>query len=716
MNERALQNIAQHLSSREAQQRVLQNIHRVRNEAMVTIGQAARLFEFSESQLRDWERIGLLKPVRPAAPPDARSSVKQRQYSFDELDKLALIYELIHYANMTPGHIPSDVNILWEKVRASALASSDDMLPSQPNTYRYITRRAEYIYQNELFWRLYASHALYLSIKLLYEDFPGTYAGLVLPAKALARDVLESDLLPEQLPHRVGEALVGWLAQTRFFSTFLTSAPAFEFPSDFRVVPLRSSWEREQAETLEPRPLSDTTLMVVPRDKLHKWHLDKDTASLVCRLLAPLYENRQNWSTILGQGMKDLVQPGMDRASGAPDIMLNALADMVIHLGGMLPYGETHWHHCCILLPDETYLPLQERRLKVKAVSQGGAKLTDVILYPLEHYNTTVSIRAFLGSHILYRDVLTGADTTEKLARLEGPVRSCIAVPIGGEVAQPVGILYVASYQEQAFSKEDQCLLRLMARMAEEILRSYEVRQHLSRNLSAIMEDPTNTDTLFANFFSEDQLIRDIEALLAGVQEHKWVEAYEEMPTLSQEVSFLAIELNDQDDLHSKYDYLLLRNTYLRVGELIDKHFRSLFSSSGYTKPYHIYGSRYYIFLPGISLADARKEAKRLKKTLDGGYTFTSLYAQAEDIVPLSPAQYLAGIVANVGITSYFYTKLEDMMQRYPGHEAREVRIIVRNVILNALDVTLKRAQRIGGDVIVSWDRDRDEMVSLPAD
>ncbi|HEY7419978.1 MAG TPA: GAF domain-containing protein, partial [Ktedonobacteraceae bacterium] len=462
----------------------------------------------------------------------------------------------------------------------------------------------------------------------------------------------------------------------------------------------------EQADAL----FSDPTLIVVPRDKLSELHLDESVVNIVRRLLAPLYEDRQNWSTWLGQGMKDLVQPDMDRASSTSDAVLTRLADMVVHLGGKLPGGETRWHHCCILLPDETYLPLQERRLKVKAVNQSSAKLMDVMLYPLEHYNTTVSIRAFLGTHILYHDVLTGADTTEKLARLEGPVRSCIAVPIGGEVTQPLGILYVASYQEQAFSKEDQRLLRLIAHIAEEILRSYEVRQHVSRNLSAIMEDPTNTDTLFANFFSEDRLIHDIEALLANVQERKWVEQHEEEPMLSQEVSFIAVELNDQENLHNKYDYLLLRNIYLRVGELIDKHFRSLFSLSGYTKPCHIYGSRYYIFLPGVSLLEARKEARKLKKALDGSYTFTSLYVPTEDIVPLSPAQHLADMVANIGIASYSYTKLEDILQRYPGLEAREVRIVVRNTVFNFLDVLLKQAQKRGGNIIVSWDPD--EMIA----
>ena len=65
MDERNLQRIAKHLKDEAAQRRVHHNIQRGRNEVTVSIGGASRLFGFSESQLRDWEKMGLIKPIRP---------------------------------------------------------------------------------------------------------------------------------------------------------------------------------------------------------------------------------------------------------------------------------------------------------------------------------------------------------------------------------------------------------------------------------------------------------------------------------------------------------------------------------------------------------------------------------------------------------------------------------------------------------------------------
>src|SRR5689334_14172468 len=105
MDERHLHKIREHLRSQEARERVRQRIERVRNEATVTIGRAARLFGFSESQLRDWEKSGLLSPQRPREGSEGHGG--QRQYSLTELDKLAIIRELINKASMSPGSIPS---------------------------------------------------------------------------------------------------------------------------------------------------------------------------------------------------------------------------------------------------------------------------------------------------------------------------------------------------------------------------------------------------------------------------------------------------------------------------------------------------------------------------------------------------------------------------------------------------------------------------------
>src|SRR6266700_1732227 len=62
-----------------------------RSKATVTISSAAGLFNFSESQLKAWEKRGLLKPVRTVLSQDSKTSKGHRQFSPDALDKLALL-------------------------------------------------------------------------------------------------------------------------------------------------------------------------------------------------------------------------------------------------------------------------------------------------------------------------------------------------------------------------------------------------------------------------------------------------------------------------------------------------------------------------------------------------------------------------------------------------------------------------------------------------
>ena len=87
-NEQGTQLLKTYLQQDAVQERIRQNMERGRNRATVSIGRAARLFGFSENQLRDWEDRGLLQPFRPAGG-------GQRQYSFGELDKLAIIRTLM---------------------------------------------------------------------------------------------------------------------------------------------------------------------------------------------------------------------------------------------------------------------------------------------------------------------------------------------------------------------------------------------------------------------------------------------------------------------------------------------------------------------------------------------------------------------------------------------------------------------------------------------
>lgn len=64
MEDYTRQRIQLHLRNEEVQARILENIHRSRADATVTIGRAAQLSGFSESKLRDLESQHMLNPMR----------------------------------------------------------------------------------------------------------------------------------------------------------------------------------------------------------------------------------------------------------------------------------------------------------------------------------------------------------------------------------------------------------------------------------------------------------------------------------------------------------------------------------------------------------------------------------------------------------------------------------------------------------------------------
>ena len=61
MHEINIEQIKKHLKDKEVQKRVARNMVDARSKATVTISRAAGLFGFSESQLREWEKRGLLE-------------------------------------------------------------------------------------------------------------------------------------------------------------------------------------------------------------------------------------------------------------------------------------------------------------------------------------------------------------------------------------------------------------------------------------------------------------------------------------------------------------------------------------------------------------------------------------------------------------------------------------------------------------------------------
>ncbi|HYT44575.1 MAG TPA: helix-turn-helix domain-containing protein, partial [Methylomirabilota bacterium] len=229
------QEIKEYLQHKDVQERILRSIEDARSKATVTISRAAKLFGFSESQLREWEKRGLLSTERQALSPEARG---HRQYSPAELEKLAIIRELIDHKGSQLGDIPADVDEIW---RSISHADGQYSLKARDDRARYVNEAdSMHIDQrilhlrDEAFWRFYVSHALRLSLMLICEDITVKRAGLILPLHqeeifTSAPNSLEnvSEVLIKDIGE-VGESLVGWLGQSRSFYTFLTQKPSFE--------------------------------------------------------------------------------------------------------------------------------------------------------------------------------------------------------------------------------------------------------------------------------------------------------------------------------------------------------------------------------------------------------------------------------------------------------------------------------------------------------
>src|SRR2546422_921166 len=78
--------------------------------ATLTSGRVAQLFDLKESKLRDLESRGLLNPLR------SKENTGQRQYTPNELEKLAVIKELIDEGGYAPGDIPDNIYDIWNSI------------------------------------------------------------------------------------------------------------------------------------------------------------------------------------------------------------------------------------------------------------------------------------------------------------------------------------------------------------------------------------------------------------------------------------------------------------------------------------------------------------------------------------------------------------------------------------------------------------------------
>ncbi|WP_069804746.1 MerR family transcriptional regulator [Thermogemmatispora onikobensis] len=723
MDDRVLQSIRKHLQQPETWERIRGYLQLVSEKLTVTIGEAAQLFDFTENQLRDWEERGLLRPLR------SRPNTGQRRYPPAELEKLAIIRDLIN-AGYPPGAIPLDIADLWHALGPASfngeghgVAGSHLASPPLP-----LDRRVAQV-ESAVFWRYFASQALHHALLLLCEDLSRSHAAILLPRQASDGGRFWQPRLPEELA-RLGESLIGWLSLGRTLHLFLEVAPAFEYPSDFRIQPLLAEGEARPA---------DPTLLIVPR-QMHALNLQRPVVQTVRRLLAPLYACADQWAVYFAPDLRNWLYPAraFPRGIDPSDTVLNGLMDLIIALGGQTPGGADRWHCCCLMMPEDPAAPPGQQVLIVMACSRHSPhRAGQSRIFPNESY---LYFRALRSPYLLYRPRLAIRDSAGLSQWPEhfGGGGSAVAIPIGCQSGPALGVLYVFALTQEAFSEDDLRLLRLMALIVEDLLLLYRARLDAMQGLEQLVKAPEVVNSSFINFLSENEFIRDLEVLLAHLQqqtalagdgavrtgsdmgqerqeEHSPAGASKGTPTVAdagpaellylfplreagelETLSIIALDIDNQSQIVRRYGELALRNLTQAIGQRIQRQLVDC-------RLYHIYGGRFYLLLKNISLERARQIAQTLRQALRRPYRVELLQQSVWQLEPPETSVELADVSVRLGVTLYLRAKLVELLQRYataPTSALAEV----RSLIVGDLDQALSLGQEEGGNCVISWD------------
>jgi len=675
MDTRSIHNIRKHLEDTEAQQRVREDIARAREDATVTIGRAAELFDFSESQLRDWESKGLLNPRR------SKDKGGQRLYALEELDKLALLKELMKTGGYSLGNIPSNISDIWHtlslEMNKNGVKEHETQSKRGSEHYPSIDKHVEDANKAD-YWQFYISQTLHIVVSLIFEEIPDTIAGILLPIERRENATSEWE---SQDVAQLGPCLVGWRDQDRTFHTFYQEIPSFDFPTDFRVRGLQAREEDSEGP-------KDATFVVIQR-KTRNLSLPLDVVDAVRRLLKPIYEDIDIWLSYFKDSPRDVVySTSVSRGINSTDSLLTFLANQVIRLGGRNAKDEDIWKFCCILLPRDNHLLLQMQTLVVQAQSQHSPHTINKTVVSPDASILSLSLRAFQSIHMLFRSPISTEDSTIIFRDVESPINSAIAMPIGGENGTPLGVLYVVSEEIEAFGREYQRILRLMGRVIQELLLIVQIRRQGEERLRDIITEPRVVNRTLAGYASENKLINDIEMLLHSIQG-----TYN--PDLVGQTAFISIDIDDLTDVINRYDDYISINLSKELGNRIRDQISPFYDENNY-QIYHAYSDRFYLKLDNVSLQQARIMAEKLRQALKGNYR-VSLTNK-----PKSKVETIEGIQVRLGVLWYEHKKLYNLLERYQDHSETPV-ADVRSTIFDFLDVSLAVGKQKGGDCIISY-------------
>ena len=640
-----------HLEEPAVQQSIQQQLESIHTGMATTIGKAAELAGVPEAKLRYWESIGLLAPARSNQPSQSPDRGRQRYYSMEQLAQAIVIKELEKdYPLAEVREFIKRDALFIERLIAEPAPEEQEMQEEQPSILQTIGSA-----EDALFWEFFLPRSLYLSLSLLFEQAFSGNGGIYLPVRG-------SDGPPEslrvtravELP-KLGEGLLGWREPNHAFLSAPFKTPPPELSEKYDIIPLTDLLPAG-AEVL---PIG-AHLALEPRfaDLLRQLDLSKkgrlEARRVASRLLKFVQDEHPRWREALRapKSAQLFDSPTLTNPSlGGP--LLNRVAEMIVALSGK--NKATHqplWRFCCILLPEDSLPPLMARSLVVRGQSSASPyKVGETKLAPTS-FPRGLSILAYQSGLAIYRPYVTQEDPALAWREREAPIGSAMALPIEGEYGKALGVIYIVSAQQDAFSLESQQLLRMLGRITGELVTSARDRALSTTKLADLLEDPEVVDHILKDFRTINTFRSDLRVLFQT--------AAQEQERPFQYLCLVGIDIDDLRNLALQYgDVAATKNIVEEVGQQITQALH-LFAQAKDIRLYRAYVDRFYLLLTDLPPDQTEIAAERLKDALREQYRVYVRRVSPEQLLDRQHKIPLQ-ITTRLGMTGYSYDDLKGL-------------------------------------------------------
>ena len=643
-----------HLEESAVQQSIQQQLEFIHTGLATTIGKAAELAEVPEAKLRYWESVGLLAPARSNQPNQAADRSRQRYYSMEQLAQAIVIKELEkNYSLAEIKEFITREGLFIERLIAEP-APGEQEAQEEQQSVRQTIRSAE----GALLWEFLLPRALYLSLSLLFEQAFIGNGGIYLPVRGSGRPPESLRVTRAVELPKLGEGLLGWREPDHAFLSAPFKTPPPELSEKYDIIPLADLFPAD-AEAL---PIG-AHLALEPRfaELLRKIDLSKkgspEARRVAGRLLKYVQDAHPRWREALRapRSAQLFDSPTLTHPSlGEP--LLNEMAELIVALSGRdAATQQPLWRFCCILLPEDTLPPLMARSLMVRGQSSASPyKVGETKLAPPPtNLRPGLSILAYQSGATIYRPYVTQEDPALAWREREAPIGSAIALPIEGEYGKALGVIYIVSARQDAFSLESQQLLRVLGRITGELVTSARDRALSTTNLPDLLEDPEVVDQILRGFHAINTFRSDLRVLFHAAAQEK------EPPF--QHLSFVGIDIDGLRNLALQYgDVAAVKNLVEEVGQRISTQALHIFTQAKDIRLYRAYVDRFYLLLHDLPPDQAEIAAERLKDALREPYrVYTRRVTPGQKLD--SQNQIPLHITTRLGVTGYSYDDLKGL-------------------------------------------------------